>query len=61
MENNTITPRPLQYNNSKRGIMNCIGWTSGMTPLERCKKELYNILMNCKIKRKISIWNFNQC
>jgi hypothetical protein len=24
-KNNTVTPRPLQYNNPKRGIMNFIG------------------------------------
>jgi hypothetical protein len=41
-ENNTITLRPLQYKNPKRGVINYIGRTSGRRPW-RCKKEFYKV------------------
>jgi hypothetical protein len=38
-----ITPRPLQYNNPERGIMNYIGWKSGQHPYSGVKNNFTKI------------------
>jgi hypothetical protein len=58
MENNTQTPRPIQYKKSKQRNNELYCFDKWTTPLAECRKEHYKIFMNFKFKSKLQCMEF---